>query len=266
MRKISSLFIAVILLLPFHTTAGLIDRGNGMIYDEEQDITWISNANLLSSQMVLSNGSLSDEILNFYDQDNDGVSTWTDPKTGRQYNLTNSFGSSGIVNWASANAWANWLTYGGFDDWRLVGANPSCGAGPNCLGNELGYLFYEHFNLDTGDNLANNNLNLFTNIQTTHFGDTFSVPYWTNTIVDAYTYDYYGWFFKATGYQSFINKNNSGLAWAVRDGDISNSANPNNNLTPVPEPNSLFLFFPFIAVLLYKNSSLRTNNAQTVLT
>jgi len=60
--------------------------------------------------------------------------------------------TNGLMNWTTANAWANNLVYGGFSDWRLPTLNPldaSCtgsvvvvvGVGYNCTGGELSRLF-----------------------------------------------------------------------------------------------------------------------------
>lgn len=52
--------------------------------------------------------------------------------------------ADGRMSWFGAMAWVEWLgitSYGGADDWRLWEADPDCGYGFDCTGNELGYLF-----------------------------------------------------------------------------------------------------------------------------
>ena len=75
------------LLLSFNATAALYDRGNGLIYDDVLDITWLQDAN--------------------YAQ--------TSGYTGGNANS--------LMRWADAVFWVSQLSYGGFNDWRLPSAN-----------------------------------------------------------------------------------------------------------------------------------------------
>ena len=105
--------------------AALYDRGNGMIYDDVLDITWLQDAN---------------------------------------YAQTSGYASGGRMTWANANTWAANLSYGGFDDWRLASANlingaspcfdydGSCDRGYNNTTGELGHMFYNNLgNLGSKD-------------------------------------------------------------------------------------------------------------------
>ena len=60
--------------------AALNDRGGGLIYDGDLNITWLADAN---------------------------------------YADTSGYNTNGLMNWDAANTWAANLNYGGFDDWRL---------------------------------------------------------------------------------------------------------------------------------------------------
>ena len=60
--------------------AALIDRGGGLIYDTDLNITWLADAN---------------------------------------YAKTSGYDADGLMNWTTANAWAAGLSYGGYSDWRL---------------------------------------------------------------------------------------------------------------------------------------------------
>lgn len=60
--------------------AVLIDRGTGMIYDTDQGITWLQDAN---------------------------------------YAQTSGYDADGKMNWYQANAWASGLNYSGYTGWRL---------------------------------------------------------------------------------------------------------------------------------------------------
>lgn len=63
-----------------NASATLIDRGNGMIYDSGQNLTWLQDMN---------------------------------------YAKTSGYDADGLMNWNDATAWVSNLDYGGFDDWRL---------------------------------------------------------------------------------------------------------------------------------------------------
>ena len=57
MKDLSLYCILMILTLSVNSSlnvafAGLIDRGNGMIYDDVQDITWLQDANLAGKNMT----------------------------------------------------------------------------------------------------------------------------------------------------------------------------------------------------------------------
>lgn len=96
--------------------AALVDRGGGMIYDTVLKVTWLADTN---------------------------------------YAQTSGFDADGLMDWATANIWANDLVYGGFSGWRLPTLNPadtSCnltyepgGGVPtqyygSCTGGELNHL------------------------------------------------------------------------------------------------------------------------------
>ncbi len=103
--------------------AALHDRGGGLIYDDVINVTWLQDAN---------------------------------------YARTSGYNNSSPMDWYQANAWADSLVYGGFDDWRLPRANPVNGvsyqniprqftdyagttdSGYNnaSINSELGYMFF----------------------------------------------------------------------------------------------------------------------------
>ncbi len=82
MKKLFGLFIALWLLygLSASAHAALIDRGGGMIYSTDLNVTWLQDAN---------------------------------------YARTSGYDADGLMNWNDATAWASNLSYGGYDDWRL---------------------------------------------------------------------------------------------------------------------------------------------------
>ena len=91
--------------LVFPINAELIDRGGGMIYSTDLDITWLQDAN---------------------------------------YVRTSEYDEDGFMTWYEAMEWAENLSYGGFDDWRLPTYDPnspqqSC---DTTKLNEMAYLLY----------------------------------------------------------------------------------------------------------------------------
>ncbi len=98
----------VLPLLP--AQAALFDRGNGLIYDDDRDITWVQDAN---------------------------------------YAATSGYAPGGAMGFYAAIAWADQLVFAGYDDWRLpttLVPDPTCeidlSVGNGCMGSEMGHLFY----------------------------------------------------------------------------------------------------------------------------
>ncbi|MDF2180353.1 PEP-CTERM sorting domain-containing protein [Aliiglaciecola sp. CAU 1673] len=208
--------------------AGLIARGNGMIYDDVLNITWLQDAN---------------------------------------YAKTSGYDSDGLMTWADAQHWVDQLQYGGFSDWRMAKVDPfdsSCSAqwsvsgvgdfhhGYECFGvnNELGYMFYQNLGLHGGYTatsydplwhrtpwnrpIANQAVDAvsgevisFANLMSHQYLS--GVSYAPNLSA--------GWIFdQSVGRQMLGAKTSPSYVWAVRDGDVQ--APP----VDVPEPGTLALF------------------------
>ena len=104
-------------LLATSASATLTDLGTGAVSDDVLGISWAQDANLC-------------------------VALGTCP-------LAPSF--NGVMSWFDANAWADDLTYAGFDNWRLpsvdvnddgVIVDCSTATESECRDNELGYMYY----------------------------------------------------------------------------------------------------------------------------
>lgn len=107
MKRISIALMMLFLVfgLSISTHAVLIDRGGGMIYSTELDITWLQDSN---------------------------------------YAQTSGYDADGFMTWDDAMTWAANLSYGGYDDWRLPTYDPlspqqSC---DTTKLNEMTYLLY----------------------------------------------------------------------------------------------------------------------------
>ena len=129
----------VLLLAATSAHAALINRGGGMIYDTELNITWLQDWNHAKTSGYSAGGVAPGSVL-------DTNTIWTDGRMG----------------WDAANSWANNLVHGGFDDWRLptmadtgaAGCDFSYAGGTDCGYNvqtrsgstvysELAHLWYE---------------------------------------------------------------------------------------------------------------------------
>jgi len=198
--------------------AGLIDRGNGMIYDDVMDITWLQDAN---------------------------------------YAQTSGYDADGKMTWNESMEWAAQLTFGGYDDWRLTKIydmnNDGCNNGftgtdcgynvltsyteltnGNVFFSELAYMYYENLsNLayydESGngpqigwDTLNANFVDSLTN-EIVGFANINSKVHWSGTeYVDDTNYAMN--FAFSSGFQAFDQKISNWNAWAVRDGDVGGAS------------------------------------------
>lgn len=175
------------------SVADLHDRGGGLIYDEDRDITWLQNAN---------------------------------------YAYTSGYDADGRITWLEALAWADQLEYGGYDDWRLPTVTNPDGSIPSGYSTltEFGHLFYTELDnpflfglygynpTDEWPSLINTAP--FQNVQLDA-----SAWYWTSTehlphpypepTIEAYSVSLlYGIMANNS------SNNNQYYAWAVRNGDV----------------------------------------------
>ena len=120
-RTLSKLLFVVGCSVTLNAGAALFDRGNGLVYDDVLNVTWLADAN---------------------------------------YARSSGFSTDGRLSWTAATEWVESLNYQGYSDWRLpltlqpdsscefnddLGAAGSLSYGFGCKGSELGHMF--HFNL-----------------------------------------------------------------------------------------------------------------------
>ncbi len=224
--------IAILLVSTSNLYGALIDRGNGLIYDNVLDITWLQNANLAD---------------------------------------TNTFGVTpinfdGKMQWDAANEWItamnlyNGTGYKGLNDWRLPTLTPVNGTNfqntfmyngstdngynisapdstyPSSTASEMGYMYYTNldnkgvYDIDGNFNSCAavfggclENSDLFVNLV--------AGSYWSGLQDPSNPSDVFAFNFGAGG-QGTPNKGISNNVWAVHDGDIG----------AVPIPAALWLF------------------------
>jgi len=235
-KALKALFTTTLLVSASNLVhAALYDRGNGMIYDSDLNITWLQDAN---------------------------------------YAQTSGYSATGQMTWDQAKNWAANLVYDNYDGWRLASAKPLSPPGYGYqqstdgstdvgfynsrseighLYNELGNLYAGSFNDDpTAAGLGFLNTTYsdggsppikFLNVAAPN-----SIPgiFWEDeSFTDNYGYLGKFWFRADIGYQGFSTGfyycgpstpcTLEGQAWAVHDGDIA-------NVSSVPIPASALLF------------------------
>ena len=195
------------------SSAELIDRGGGMIYDTVLNVTWLQDAN---------------------------------------YAHTSGYAPGGRMTWREAMDWAENLSYGGYSDWRLprvrprngisfdYGTNSSEPSGQTDLGfniagpySELGYMFYLNLG-NTGYYTTAGDVNPeWYLVNSGPFSGLVNGHYWTSTPYQ-YSPDNLPWnptycappvqcawdFVIGYGDQTIYSTNHTFYAWAVRDGDV----------------------------------------------
>jgi hypothetical protein len=128
MQKTSLCLMTLMLVfgLAVSAQATLIDRGGGMIYSTELNLTWLQDAN---------------------------------------YAQTSGYDADGLMTWDEAMTWAANLSYGGYTDWRLPTYDPPYQRCDASKLNEMAYLLYiELDNLDKCGGQSGLNYGPFINV------------------------------------------------------------------------------------------------------
>jgi hypothetical protein len=121
MKRVRVLLLIFVAIFCFSgvSNASLWDRGGGLIYDDVLDITWLQDANYAQTSGYA-------DSLYPYD-------------------------TNGRMRWSHAVAWADQLSYSGYNDWRLpttvdgpyeLGYDGTTTAGYNITSSEMGYMYY----------------------------------------------------------------------------------------------------------------------------
>lgn len=145
MKKVlgSLALLMLILGLAASAQAILIDRGGGMIYSTDLDVTWLQDAN---------------------------------------YAQSSGYDGDGLMTWDQAVTWVGNLTYGGYDDWRLPTFdpdNPDARVNATLL-HEMGYLNYvELGNSTSGSGTDPMNQGPFANMNPTP--NSYGPWFWSST-------------------------------------------------------------------------------------
>ena len=203
MRITRLIAVALLTICPFAANAEFIDRGNGMIYDELLDITWLKDAN---------------------------------------YAMTSGYDADGLMTWDAANAWAASLTVGGVSGWRLPTMTTPGSPRPNENGqdvtgptrdNEFGWLWYQ---LNNGEYISEDtDISPFTNLPL-QVGEYLSTDewYWTSEEIDGSA-----WRMSMNcACWDYQDKQTEWHAWAVHDGDVALAPEPVTiDIKPGSDPN-----------------------------
>ena len=111
-RLLCALCSGVFSVVTTSSNAALIDRGGGMIYDEDRNITWLADA---------------------------------------KYAMTSGYDSDGLMTWDQATSWVGQLKYQGYGDWRLPVADwpGSITFSGYIREGEMGHLFYDELGVES---------------------------------------------------------------------------------------------------------------------
>ena len=225
-NKFTGLTSALILTLSMASSANaaLIDRGNGMVYDSDQNLTWLQDSNYAATSGYAAANAVDNGVF-AYD------------------NIL----ADGSMGWDAATTWAANLNYGGYDDWRLPTVTDTdlndngcdwsyngSDCGYNSSGSELAYMWRDVLgNTPYYDTNANPQSGWGLTSTSADGVEILNIQprlYWSGTEVSPTIDD--AWFFGTNyGNQELISKQAEFYVWAVRSGDVA----------AVPEPGVLLL-------------------------
>ena len=195
-----SLSVITLSVITLSANAALYYRGNGMIYDDTRNITWLQDAN---------------------------------------YAKTSGYDADGKMSWSAARDWAANLIYKNYDDWRLPSVNDNPELGSDKSSGELGHMYYTNLGKNFFEPLSvNPSFTDANDSSTKHFSNVQADLYWYDE--QHSELDTYSWiFYTNNGYQDYTPSINEGFSWAVRTGDVPQVVDA-PQVVPVPETMWLF--------------------------
>jgi hypothetical protein len=217
MRKsclLGAVCACVIAFISTSSNAALFSRFGGLaVYDTDLNITWLTDGNYMETDIAGSDARVNQIILNVGSVDGHTLTTADF--------YTNGLGIYDSATWWGAMAWADQLSVGGFDVWRLTTApelDPTCsiqGASlsynKGCTGSEFGHLVSIELASYTPFNDGNtHSLGPIHNIE--------SGWYWqASTFNDIWGRSYH---ILTADQISIVGKGGYGLVLPVADGDV----------------------------------------------
>ncbi len=257
--------------------AALNDRGGGLIYDDVLKVTWLANGNYAAEEF---NAGGADARRNaIISAVNSANPAWLGAHAMSASDFSGSGSNyTGQMTWWGAMAWADQLSYRGYDDWRLplVGGGLGCDSssaysGTDCGWNvrtadssttpvtvysELAHMYYVGLGLKPAynpDGSLRSDWGIFGNgtlngTDSTTTGENVVGPiahlrawtYWTSTVYAPSPTS--AWVFDIdSGQQSTDDRARATIfAWAVRPGDVA---------APIPEPETYAMLLAGLGLL-----------------
>ncbi|WP_159931025.1 VPLPA-CTERM sorting domain-containing protein [Oceanicoccus sp. KOV_DT_Chl] len=216
-----SLTLASLSFLSLTANAALYDRGNGLIYDDSRNVTWMQDASYAVTQHQQSGGLLGDE--------------------------------DGYMTWHEASSWVDNLNYGNYSGWRLAAGSEWGAYEFNSLRQSLGNSSVGDFGNCSGggdpcflnnsfvDPVSGETISLINFRDGGEDGHSGTGMYWHGTSWSqnsSYDVDHAWAYRMGFGNAWHFDKGISALAWAVADGDIVNQS----LVSFVPIPSAVWLF------------------------
>ena len=228
---------AVALLLSTGAQAGLVSTAGGLgVYDNVNNVTWTSDANLMATQAASYSGGASAYVAAVIAASggviHDTPNLYDNPSNSGTYTLSagdfiTSGSLAGTMSWFGAKAWVNYLNttnYAGTNTWALpttVDSDSSWGYPNGASGNpsqsssQMAQLFYGNLGQVQGTPITtthNSSYALFSQVQ--------SYAYWSGAEYSAYPL--LAWdFVTYDGTQDSDGKNYDYYALAVSPGQVS---------------------------------------------